>query len=35
MATSDQEALRRHPLVQRAVELFDGQIVRVRAKQPE
>ncbi|MDE2485433.1 MAG: hypothetical protein KGL32_09365, partial [candidate division NC10 bacterium] len=35
MAPSDQEALRRHPLVQRAVELFDGQIVRVKAKQPE
>ncbi|CBE70015.1 MAG: DNA polymerase III subunit gamma/tau [Candidatus Methylomirabilis oxygeniifera] len=35
MAPSDQEALRRHPLVRRAVELFDGQVVRVRAKQPE
>ncbi|MBZ0159303.1 MAG: hypothetical protein K8G79_04075 [bacterium] len=34
-AQAGQEALRRHPLVQRAVELFDGQIVRVRAKQPE
>lgn len=30
-----QEALRRHPLVRRAVELFDGQVVRIRAKQPE
>jgi DNA polymerase-3 subunit gamma/tau len=35
MAQSDQEALRGHPLVQRAMELFDGQVVRVRAKQPE
>jgi DNA polymerase-3 subunit gamma/tau len=35
MASSDQEALRRHPMVRRAVELFDGQVVRVRAKQPE
>ncbi|MDD5559604.1 DNA polymerase III subunit gamma/tau [Candidatus Methylomirabilis sp.] len=35
MAPSDQEALRGHPLVRRAVELFDGQVVRVRTKQPE
>jgi DNA polymerase-3 subunit gamma/tau len=35
MAPSDQEALRRHPAVRRAMELFDGQVVRVRAKQPE
>ncbi|HWR20725.1 MAG TPA: hypothetical protein VN444_02550, partial [Verrucomicrobiae bacterium] len=35
MAQSDQESLRGHPLVQRAMELFDGQVVRVRAKQPE
>ncbi|MGB4783007.1 DNA polymerase III subunit gamma/tau [Candidatus Methylomirabilis sp.] len=35
MAQSDQESLRDHPLVQRAMELFDGQVVRVRAKQPE
>lgn len=35
MAPSDQEALRRHPMVRRAVELFDGQVVRVRAKQPK
>ncbi|MDE2060485.1 MAG: DNA polymerase III subunit gamma/tau [candidate division NC10 bacterium] len=35
IAPSDQEALRRHPLVRRAVELFDGQVVRVRTKQPE
>lgn len=34
IAPSDQEALRRHPLVCRAVELFDGQVVRVRVKQP-
>lgn len=34
MRLSDQEALRRHPMVRRAVELFDGQIVRVRTKQP-
>ena len=30
----DQEALRLHPLVQRAVELFGGQVVRVIEKQP-
>lgn len=35
MALPEQEALRGHPLVRRAVELFDGQVVRVRAKQPE
>ena len=35
MALSDQEALRGHPLVQRAVELFEGQVVQVKAKQPE
>jgi DNA polymerase-3 subunit gamma/tau len=35
MAQPDQEALRGHPLVQRAMELFDGQVVRVKAKQPE
>ncbi len=35
MAQSDQESLQGHPLVQRAMELFDGQVVRVRAKQPE
>lgn len=34
MAPPDQEALRRHPMVRRAVELFDGQIVRVSTKQP-
>jgi len=32
---ADREALRRHPMVRRAVELFDGQVVQVRAKQPE
>lgn len=32
---STAEALRRHPLVGRAVELFDGQVVRIRTKQPE
>lgn len=32
---SDQEALRSHPMVRRTVELFDGQVVRIRAKQPE
>ncbi len=32
---AEQEALRRHPLVQRAVELFGGQVVRVSGKQPE
>jgi len=26
--------LRRHPLVQRALELFDGQVVRVSEQQP-
>jgi len=35
MALSDQEALRGHPLVRRAVELFEGQVVQVKAKQPE
>ncbi len=34
-AQAGQDALRRHPAVQRAVELFDGQIVRVKAAQPE
>ncbi|NJD68651.1 MAG: DNA polymerase III subunit gamma/tau [candidate division NC10 bacterium] len=34
-APPDQEALRAHPIVRRAVELFDGQVVRIRAKQPE
>ena len=34
-APSDQEALRTHPMVRRAAELFDGQVVRIRAKQPE
>ena len=30
----DQEALQQHPLVQRAVELFGGQVVRVIERQP-
>ena len=34
MAPSNQETLRSHPMVRRAVELFDGQVVRVRTKQP-
>ena len=31
---SDHGALRRHPLVQKAVELFGGEVIRVSEKQP-
>jgi len=31
---SDQGALRRHPLVQKAVELFGGEVIRVSEKEP-
>jgi DNA polymerase III gamma/tau subunit len=35
MASPSQEAMRRHPLVQRAVELFGGHVVRVSERPPE
>lgn len=35
VASPNQEAMRRHPLVQRAVELFGGQVVRVSERAPE
>ena len=35
VASLDREAMRRHPLVQRAVELFGGQVVRVSERPPE
>jgi hypothetical protein len=33
-AQANPDDLRRHPLVQRALELFDGQVVRVSEQQP-